>query len=641
MLRGIGMAPESELSFNERFDRFTKEKKIANLFFIAIIYFVFFLAADLLTACSLLYIRTGEIDLLYFDNFYIPALLAITGFLMLLPKVPQLIVAGITGLFTIIYSFAQCVVLNTNGTMIRFNAVFYAKEAGDFAGGAVSALPKGVIAAHIIMAAVLIAALVISARIKRPSMDKIYKVVYYSFFLVFFAVGIVLTLLYSVIKWGTSVEMAYDKFKFDNLTDPFNCFLVSDFYTYNLNDIKLMISDTFFADRYSKDIDEYFSKREQPQANDMTGILKGKNLIVVQLESVDFRPVEEGFCPNIVSLMEKSVCFENYYAVRYGNTLTFGTETAVNTSLTASTGVNLSMLGGNSFPYSLANMFSENGYGCIEYHANDGAYYSRSEMAPAYGFEKYVCLSDVIENGDAFNDLDAINDEKTYKTMFDREEPFLTYYVAFAPHEVMVGTKDMKYHLIARENHPEFADLSDDHMNNWKLRCTLTDDMVGVLMEKLEADGILDNTAILFVNDHIAITNSDAEYNDQNNLCNRVPCFLYCKDLEPMSVEKPCTQVDILPTLLNLYGIDYDKYYFGRDIFSENEGFVYFPDMSWLTDTCYYEKGSVKQVFSGGDPSEVSAEYIEQMNAEVMDRIRINNLILCSDYFADFEEKNK
>ncbi len=129
-----------------------------------------------------------------------------------------------------------------------------------------------------------------------------------------------------------------------------------------MHDAETQISSFFVKSTVTQEIDEYFENKESLSENDMTGIFKDKNLLIIQLESFDKRLLDEEICPNICSLLDDSIYFENYYGILAGDEPTFDNEFAVNTGYYAFSGFNASTeIVDDTFSYSLANAFSKGG----------------------------------------------------------------------------------------------------------------------------------------------------------------------------------------------------------------------------------------------------------------------------------------
>ena len=151
-----------------------------------------------------------------------------------------------------------------------------------------------------------------------------------------------------------------------------------------------------------------------------------------------------------------------------------------------------------------------------------------------------------------------------------------------------------------------------------------TDNMVGLLIQALKDNGLYDNTVIVAYADHYLYTLDDKSILDKyketsNNLINHTPFFIWSSDLGQLtSISKVNMQMDILPTVLNLFGIDYNSNnYIGHDILSNDfKGYAFFSDYSWYDGKVYVEN---QQITNG---KKMSKNKLDSMNNLISDVIK-------------------
>ena len=162
------------------------------------------------------------------------------------------------------------------------------------------------------------------------------------------------------------------------------------------------------------------------------------------------------------------------------------------------------------------------------------------------------------------------------------------------------------------------------------------------MLSELEAKGELENTVIIGVTDHYTYgyKNEEALLElsgvEQKLLLDKTPCFIWSANLEPMAVDKVLNTSDLLPTVLNLLGIDSPYDYIGSDAFDERyDGFVPFSSGSWIYGNAAYD-ASAKKLFSiDGSELEITPEQRKEIAARVQKFTEINNLILDVDYYGE------
>ena len=394
----------------------------------------------------------------------------------------------------------------------------------------------------------------------------------------------------------------------------------------------------------------YFSGREAPQPNAMTGVLKGKNVVLVLMESMDDWMIGQ-HTPTIQKLMEEGINFTNFYTPVYGGIRTFNTEFAIKT------GSFLSSKGGyafdyvtNSYPQSLANRLREAGYSAKTFHYNDPTFYSRGEFSPTMGYEEYVCYADYVTETDEktrknllYDDLLLFENEGLKAEFFREGQPTLNFVITRSAHLSYKYNEVLSYWGLKK--YPEYRGLTGNEETDCAyLKARLVDDFFAGLLRELEAEGQLNHTVIIGVTDHYTYgyKDLDALYalsgTKENLLLEKTPCFIWSSGLESMDVDKLLNTSDLLPTMLNLLGIESSYEYIGQDAFAEGyAGFVPFSNGSWIVGDTAYDSGKKQYLSLSGTQQKITAEFQKEMANTVQEFITINNLILESDYY---QEKN-
>jgi phosphoglycerol transferase MdoB-like AlkP superfamily enzyme len=158
------------------------------------------------------------------------------------------------------------------------------------------------------------------------------------------------------------------------------------------------------------------------------------------------------------------------------------------------------------------------------------------------------------------------------------------------------------------------------------------------LINELTNAGKLDNTVIVLLADHypyeldLASINSLSSYEREETVTvNHNNLIIWNSKLEDMHIEKPCMSSDVLPTVYNLFGIDYDSRLFtGRDILSDSFGIAIMRNHSWITDKGTYYANGGRFV---GNQEELPEGYIDNINTLVNNRLNIAKLIVETNYY--------
>ena len=121
---------------------------------------------------------------------------------------------------------------------------------------------------------------------------------------------------------------------------------------------------------------------------------------------------------------------------------------------------------------------------------------------------------------------------------------------------------------------------------------------------------------------------------EETLLLEKTPCFIWSPGLKAIAVDKVVNTSDLLPTVLNLLGIDSPYSYIGRDTFDTSyDGFVPFSNGSWVSGDIAYDVSGKNYISISGNQQRISADTQKEMAERVQEFIRINNLILEADYY--------
>ena len=373
--------------------------------------------------------------------------------------------------------------------------------------------------------------------------------------------------------------------------------------------------------------------------NKYTGVLKNKNLIIVQLEGMDNWIINKSDTPTIYKLMNEGINFTNHFSFYNGGGSTFNSEFAINTGFTTpySYTKNAYSFNKNAFPNSLAHIFKNMDYDVNVFHMNSGEYYSREINYLNWGYDAYYGLKDLGEYTDTSYELDRelILNETFNRLIFNEQNKFLSYIITYSGHLPFTNTKGVckkLYDLDNPDKDEEMTLMSEEECIRRQNK--ETDYMFELLLQNLKDKNLLDNTVILAVTDHYLYTVEDKTILDKyketsNNLINKTPMFIWYKGVKSTTIKEVTSQLDILPTILNMYGISYNpNNYIGKDALGNNyKGLVFFSDYSWYDGNVYVEGGVVT------NDKKISEDNLERKNYQVSYSTQKNDLALKYNYF--------
>lgn len=460
-------------------------------------------------------------------------------------------------------------------------------------------------------------------------------------------------------------------------------------YTYQVNDLfytlKSQINPLFGYDEHAKAFREYYDTKDQTQkTNKYTNALKGMNIIAIHAESIQNFVLDMSFngepvAPNLKKLASEGLYFSNYYAQESVGTSS-DTEFTFNTSLMPASSGTVFISYWDREYVTIPKLLKEQGYYTFSMHGNNGTFWNRNNAHKNLGYDKFYNYKN------DFKIDETIGLGLSDKSFFHQAVPKIK--------QISEQNKNFYGLLIMLTNHTPFSDITGhtDYEVNYKYQVTneetgeieekvapylegtkmgnylksvhYADEALGQFLADLEAEGLLENTAIVIYGDHdaklkkseyvrlynyIPETDSIRESTDPEyvpvdyysyELNRKVPFIIWTKNKH---LNEEVTQVmgmyDALPTLGNLFGFS-SPYALGHDIFSTTNNIVTFPDGNWLTNKMYYNqsKGEGKLL----DPTEtVSVEEIEQ-NTKIADQnVSVSNSIIVYDLIKKIKESQK
>ncbi len=378
---------------------------------------------------------------------------------------------------------------------------------------------------------------------------------------------------------------------------------------------------------------EYFKNTEATNKNEYTGMFKGKNLIFLLAEGFNMIAVDPELTPTLYKLTHEGFVFNNFYSPVFLSTT--GGEFQATTGLIPTQSVLSDWKKLEpTISYGLGNAFSKLGYTANGYHNWTYTYYSRQKTMETLGFNSYMgCgngMEDLINCSWLPSDVDMIN---ATLPLFQDSTPFVTYYVTVSGHAPYAYNSTGN--SIALKNIDLVKDLP--YSNNVKAYLATQielDRALESLISGLEDAGILEDTVIALVGDHYPYTLTIDEINEISDYdrdeiveVNRSNFIIWNSEAETIEVDKVGSQIDVLPTLLNLFGVEYDsRLIVGKDILSDAPGIAIFSNRSWVSDYGTYKNG--KFTLKEGMELDNIEDYVSSMNNLVSNRFTLSANII-------------
>ena len=428
--------------------------------------------------------------------------------------------------------------------------------------------------------------------------------------------------------------------------------------TYTQRDIlNAFRTPPLFISEYEVLILDYLNNQPPHTNNDYTGIYEDKNLILIMAESFDYMAIHETLTPTLFMLKNDYGFFENYYSPLYYRS-TADSEFMTQTGLFPNKNVTLSMESylDNTFPDTLPNMFGERGYSSYSYHNYIDYFYPRRAFhTQTLGYDIYKNASDfgLLEehegNGIIFDhqwqkDTDLI----TLSTDdFIGNQPFFVNYITVSQHFQYNQSHEVaSIHIQQVRDYIATTNEDIPDVMQYYLATAIELDLaVKQLMDTLDQQGILEDTVIMIYGDHYAygidestIWKYDTHKEDQNtNDLHNVPMMIYDHEKRMANTfDHYMSSIDILPTIANLFGLTMNyQHVFGRDIFSESNHIVVFPDLSFVSQDFEYDALTESyRIFNAS----YTNEELSALSSMFITKYRYNILILDNDYFKEDDD---
>ena len=358
-------------------------------------------------------------------------------------------------------------------------------------------------------------------------------------------------------------------------------------YDYNKMDLDFEAESQLVGGQTLANMHKYFSSLTASQKNEYTGMFEGKNLIQITAEAFSPYVISKELTPTLYKLTHEGFVFNNYYQPGWGQSTTGGEFAAMTGIIPTWVNGNLSFYASTQdyMPFALGNQFRALGYTTLAYHNNSYTYYNRHLTHPNLGYDYYGQGNGLTLTvpGWPYSDLEMM--ELTAPAYIEdyvqNGKPFHAYYMTVSGHANWGWGNAMsaKNREAAVATYPNASQPVQGYIAaNLELEYALT-----YLLEQLEAAGIADDTVICLTADHYpyALATDEVDYyqelsGKQDSELDisryRNTLILWSGSMEqPVTVNTPCSSIDIIPTLSNLFGLTYDsRLLSGRDVFAEN-----------------------------------------------------------------------
>ena len=403
-------------------------------------------------------------------------------------------------------------------------------------------------------------------------------------------------------------------------------------------------------DDKTRELCEYFQTVQGTAKNEYTGLLEGYNLIYICAESFSNLALDKNATPTLYRLANEGIVLNNYYN-SFRNT-TINGEYAFLTSLwpdvsrDAKFGTavgSFAKTADHYMPYGLGNIFrTQCDVEAKGYHNYLGSYYIRNETLPNLGF---TCK--FMDDGMTFTSSWPSSDLEMMQQSVDdfiNDDRFCAYYMTFSGHGPYT-TQNVMYNRNIYTVRNLLGNRQLSYIGRGYIACNYElEKAMAYLMQRLEEAGKLENTLIVLTGDHYPYYVYDY---DRDSLAGhhvetefelyKSTCIMWAGGLEePIQVDTPCCNVDILPTVLNLLGLRYDsRMIAGRDIFSSTPHYAALYNRNFITPLVIYNNtdGTSAWYGRGDETDQFKENYLNYYMTQVRNRYSMSLKIEDTDFY--------
>ncbi len=427
-------------------------------------------------------------------------------------------------------------------------------------------------------------------------------------------------------------------------------------YTPNIMQIDFETLASQETDATVKSLHEYFSKRTPTNKNEYTGMFAGYNLVQVTAEGFSHLAISKELTPTLYKMQNEGFNFTNFYTPIWGVSTSDG-EYAATTGLIPKGGIWSYYTSGKNnifLPFTMPQQFLNDGVSTVRaYHNHTYTYYSRHISHTNLGFE-YKGIGNGLEKV-VNQKLWPESDNEMIKGTtgeYVSQERFMTYYMTVSGH---LQYTFMGNSMAARHKN-KVKDLNLSSNAKAYLACNIELDLaMENLLKALDKAGVAEKTVIVITPDHYPYGLEDKEHLDAYHYFNELAghkvdtdfeiykssLIIYSKGMTPVTVDKYCSSIDIIPTLNNLFGFEYDSRLLpGNDILSDSSPLVVFNNHSFITEKGKYNSVTDEFTLFDGQELEDVDEYVSAMRKVVNNKFKISAQILDTDYYSLVIDRN-
>ena len=390
-------------------------------------------------------------------------------------------------------------------------------------------------------------------------------------------------------------------------------------------------------------IHNYVNSLTPSRQNAYTGMFRGKNLILITAEAFSAEVIDPELTPTLYRMATQGIQFKEYYQPAWGASTTTGEFSNLLGLVPTQGGSSMNIVTHQNMFLTMGHQLQKQGYYSVAYHDHLKDFYHRNNTHTHLGYDKFIARYGGLEIEGTWPESDLEMMQVTVPQYID-QQPFSIYYMTVSGH----CEYSQKGNAMTRKNWDKVQNVNHSDIVKGYLAANLElEYAMESLLNQLEEAGIADDTLIVLATDHYAygLERSKTWQNTVDHLAelygvekydqfvrdhNALIMWSGCLEGKNIVVDTPVYSLDILPTVSNLFGVPYDsRLLVGRDVFSDAEPLVLWPDFNWITDKGTYCNGT----FTPRDGVSVDEDYIQRIKTTVKNKITFSQSVANTNYY--------
>ena len=472
----------------------------------------------------------------------------------------------------------------------------------------------------------------------------IFKLKDFSVISLVFLIQVILFIVWGSYNFDTRIEYyRSDAYLFETMYDRSSFSEKYGYYNYHMLDFARIRTAPDHNELYAE-VDAFFENKDEHIINDYSDQYDGYNIVAILGETLETRFINPVLTPNLYLMKSEGLSFSNFFTPVFQQGATCNSEFMSITGMSAISSNDWSnnicdSYSENTFTYALPNQLNTIGYNTYYFHSGHEWFYNRQTIIPQYGYDVVAFQEDLIEAG-----------YPDFNEKFDTE--IIGFFTEYVEYDNPVYINLLTYSMHGAYNQEEFFKYQervdaayplgglDSEIVNYMEKLVEFDNMLGLIMEELEANGELDNTLFVIYPDHFPyMMNTNTYYDfigeeDDTHEYMRQELIIYASDMAGKIITNPGSTIDIAPTVLNM--IDSSlvfKYFLGTDLFSNGDNYILFGDLTISDGGAYLY---LNEELLG---HEVHYAILENALEYEITALEIQKKLLIIDYFKMLEEE--